>query len=191
MSLSFAGSNDRSIVDEYGRPRDATSVGTSYGDFRTGVSARYERSYRWWAGFSASYGESAWNQIYNSKEPAFSYFQRVAIPAEIHDLSGAYLVHGKAWRYGLQPYAELGMGALIFDYQGGAKGNVPTALTATQTRFAGNAAVGVTMDLKKRFGLRAGYRTLAYISPDFHTGGVGYKQYTVMQQPILGMFLRF
>jgi hypothetical protein len=57
----------QSVHDDYARGVDGSSTGTTYGDFALGVMARYERSYRWWAEYAITYGQTQWNQVYNNK----------------------------------------------------------------------------------------------------------------------------
>lgn len=203
LSVSFSNLSSQSIHDGLDNNIPGSSVGTPYWNFAPGVQARYERSYRWWAGYFVNYGETNWKQVYSTQGLGNGVFQHASVPLQLHEISGAYLLKSRPLTFGIRPYAEFGAGALMFNPSQnptGVLGDGAIAIGSTdhwrdlamQTRFSGNAEVGATMDLRKHLGVRAAYRTLAYVAPNFHQGvAFGYKQYSIAQQPMLGIFVKF
>lgn len=105
------------------------------------------------------------------------------VKANQHEVTAAY-VYRHRW-HGFTPFAEAGVGALVFDPTG-----TPTASTETRAAFLYGA--GADFKLTKRAFLRAEYRGLVYNSPTFGFGPVlGFDRTTHRAEPSIGFGYRF
>ncbi len=99
-----------------------------------------------------------------------------------HEVTAAY-VYRRPMHF-LTPFAEAGLGSIVFDPTGAPFG------TSTQARLAFVYGAGADFNVTKRIFLRAEYRGLIYDSPTF---GVisGYDRYTHRAEPSAGVGYRF
>jgi opacity protein-like surface antigen len=105
------------------------------------------------------------------------------VKANQHEVTAAY-VYRHRW-HGFTPFAEAGVGGLIFDPTG-----APGASTETKAAFVYGA--GGDFNLTKRVFLRAEYRGLVYNSPTFGVGPLaGLDRITHRAEPSIGFGYRF
>src|SRR6267378_3994674 len=126
---------------------------TRSGGFLVGYSYQFNQ----WIGAEGNYGYTRNTQNY------FGSFGQSSIQADVHELTGSFVLHIPVNVAKVRSYALAGAGALIFD---------PTEkfFVNGMDRQAKPAFVyggGVNLDITSRFGMRAEYRGLVFNAPDF------------------------
>ena len=88
---------------------------------------------------------------------------------------------------GFQPFASAGLGSIQFKpTRGGGQG------APIQARAAYYYSVGLQHDyFSSHFGLRAGFRQVFFLAPDFLQNYLTIKQHTITSEPTVGFYLRF
>ena len=150
---------------------------TRSGGFLVGYSYQFNQ----WIGAEGNYGYTRNTQNY------FGSFGPSSIQADVHELTGSFVLHIPVNVAKVRPYALAGAGALIFD---------PTDKfivdgMGRQTKAAFVYGGGVNYDITHNFGMRAEYRGLVYKAPDFGLTGLNLDKVTHFAQPSLGFFYRF
>ena len=117
----------------------------------------------------------------------------------MHEFTAAYLAKAPHFKFGMKPYGEAGMGALIFSpaestvtYSNNPNQPIPVI---TQRRFTGLYAIGVeTPVLIDHLGARFEYRSLWYTAPSFNdtNGGPGDSTRPMFtQEPVVSVYYKF
>ena len=144
------------------------------------VSAR--QTYHYWLGWEVNYGYTRFAERYSA--PTYG----VQVQNNMHEVSGAYLVHGPTIPIlGLQPFAGVGVGALIF---------LPT--TTGGQGFSQHAEVPILYEFGANFplltshlGLRLQYRGLSYKVPDFGSAQLTQNARRQTAEPSVGAYFHF
>jgi outer membrane immunogenic protein len=168
VSVQALGSFVKSTTDN-GVQQSATDSG--------GVLANYRFFFTSDNGVEVNYGYSLNTQTYGLPTGPFG------VKAHQDEVSAAYVYRHPLHRF--TPFAEAGVGALIFDPK-----DAPGASTQTQAAFVYGA--GADYSLTKRVFLRAEYRGLVYNSPTFDlTETSGTDRVTHRAEPSIGFGYRF
>jgi opacity protein-like surface antigen len=146
-----------------------------------GLLAGYSYQFHRWAGVEANYGYTRNTQNYLSSSGP------VGIQSDIHQITGAFVLHVPVETGIVKPYALAGTGALIFD----PTSDVGIVAADQQTRAAFLYGGGLNFDLVRNFGIRAEYRAFVYKTPDFKVGILDVDKVTHLAQPSVGVFFRF
>jgi outer membrane immunogenic protein len=154
-----------------------TQEATRSGGFLVGYSYKFHR----WAGVEGNYGYARNTQKY------FATSGPTAIQSNIHEITGAFVLHVPLETPIVKPYALAGTGALIFD----PTDNGRLAGADQQTKAAFVYGGGVNFDVAHNFGIRAEYRGFVYKTPDFKLGILELDKTTHLAQPSIGIFFRF
>ena len=152
---------------------------TKSGGFLVGYSFQLNR----WASAEANYGYSRNTQSYSGN------FGRAAIQANVHEITGAFVLNIPANVPKVRPYVLAGGGALVFDPTRNAGGFVSGAESQGKAVFLYGG--GVNFDITRNVGFRAEYRGLVYKTPDFQIGRLDSDKFTHLAQPSAGIFFRF
>ena len=110
-----------------------------------------------------------------------------AIQTQADEFTLGYLVTPPYTVLGLRPYASAGIGGIRFaPTRGGGQG----APAVGRVGYYYN--LGVQKDvIRDTFGIRAGFRQLFYIAPDFYQNYLTINQRTYTTEPMIGFYLRF
>src|SRR4029077_157333 len=158
--------------------RGLVQQGTQTGGFLAGY--RYHLS-RWFAA-EANYGYARNTQKY------FGTGASARVQANVHEITGAFVVTAPAIHDKFNTFALAGGGGLVFDPTGN-PGGFPGATTETKGTFLYGG--GLDYDLAKRLALRIEYRGLVYKAPNFNLAGLNTDQFTHVAQPSAGLVFRF
>jgi len=168
VSVQAFGSFVKSTTDN-GVQQSATDSG--------GVLANYRFFFTSDNGVEVNYGYSLNTQTYGLPTGP------LGVKAHQDEVSAAYVYRHPLRRF--TPFAEAGVGALIFDPK-----DTPEA--STQTRAAFVYGAGADFKLAKRVFLRAEYRGLVYDSPTFGLSDtLGPDRVTHRAEPSIGFGYRF
>ena len=123
-------------------------------------------------GVEVNYGYSRNSQTYGLPEGT------LGVNSNQHEVTAAY-VYRHPFR-SFTPFAEAGLGGLVFDPRG-------TAGASTQTRLAFVYGAGADFNITKRVFVRAEYRGLVYNSPTFDVASaIGADRTTHRAEPSVG-----
>ncbi|HEY6414086.1 MAG TPA: outer membrane beta-barrel protein [Edaphobacter sp.] len=146
------------------------------------VTVRYTRSP--YVGFEFNYGYARYTQHYTSNG-ADAYIIG-GVQANTSEYTLGYVAHPRRQFLGLQPFLGGGIGALSFK---------PTSSggQGLQRQAAGvyYYNLGVEKTITEHFGVRANFRQLFYLAPDFYQNYLTIQKYTSTIQPGAGIYLRF
>lgn len=114
-------------------------------------------------------------------------FSGLQIQTQANEFTLGYLVTPPYTIFGLRPYASAGAGSIRFAPTRGGGQNAPT-----QARAAYYYNLGVQKDIVgSYFGVRAGYRQVFFLAPDFLENYLTIKKHTSTSEPMIGFYLRF
>jgi opacity protein-like surface antigen len=168
VSVQALGSFVKTTTDN-GVQQSATNSG--------GVLANYRFFFTNDNGVEVNYGYSLNTQAYGLPSGLFG------VRAHQHEVTAAYVYRHPLRR--LTPFAEAGVGALVFDPN-------DVAGASAQTRAAFVYGGGADFNLTKRVFLRAEYRGLVYNSPTFDLSETsGTDRVTHRAEPSVGFGYRF
>lgn len=153
---------------------------TKSGGLLVGYSYQFHR----WAGVEGNYGYTRNTQNYFASPRQGG---QTGVQSDIHQFTGAFVLHVPVEAPVVKPYALAGAGALVFE----PTDSVRVAATDQQTRAAFVYGGGVNFDIARNFGIRAEYRGLVYKAPDFKVGTLDLDKITHLAQPSVGVFFRF
>jgi len=146
-----------------------------------GFLVGYSYQFNAWTGVEGNYGYTRNIQDYSGT------IGQSSIQANIHELTGSFVLHIPVRATSVRPYVLAGAGALIFD---------PTDRSIVngldrQTKAAFVYGGGLNFDITRNFGMRAEYRGLVYNVPDFTVSSLHLDKVTHLAQPSIGFFVRF
>lgn len=169
VSVQAFGSFVKSTTDSNGVEQSATNSG--------GVLANYRFFFSNNHGVEVNYGYSLNTQTYGLVSGP------LGVKSNQHEATAAYVYRHKL--LGFTPFAEAGVGALIFDPR-------DFAGASTQTRAAFVYGAGADFNLTGRLFLRAEYRGFVYNSPTFDLAATqGTDRITHRAEPSIGFGYRF
>jgi len=146
-----------------------------------GLLVGYSYQFHRWAGVEANYGYTRNTQNY------FGSAGQSGIQSDIHQVTGAFVLHVPLETGIVKPYALAGTGALIFN----PADNVGIAAADQQSRATFMYGGGLNFDIVRNFGIRTEYRGFVYKAPDFKIGTLNLDKVTHLAQPSVGIFFRF
>jgi outer membrane immunogenic protein len=143
-----------------------------------GVLANYRFFFTQSSGVEVNYGYSLNTQSYGLPSGF------LGVKSNQHEVSAAYVYRHTLRRF--TPFAEAGVGGLVFDPTGGAPG------ASTQSRAAFVYGGGADFNITNRIFLRAEYRGFVYNSPTFDLReALGADRVTHRAEPSVGFGYRF
>lgn len=169
--------------------------GTNYQDFqiRQGtsnglgglVTIRYTKSA--FLGAEFNYSFVRYSERYTSSAlPPASFASPLNVQTRASEYTLGYVVHAPTL-LGLRPFGAVGLGTTGFYPTKFAGSGLPTQARATYYYALGVDAPIIT----DRFGVRAQFRQLFLLAPDFGQNYLTIKQHTTSSQPAIGLYLRF
>jgi outer membrane immunogenic protein len=157
--------------------RGIAQEATRSGGFLAGYSYQFHR----WAGIEGNYGYTRNTQKFTDA------LGETGIQSDIHQITGAFVLHVPVETPIVKPYALAGAGALVFN----PTDNAGIAAADRQSRAAFQYGGGLNFDVARNFGIRAEYRGFVYKTPDFKIGTLNLDTFTHLAQPSVGIFFRF
>lgn len=108
------------------------------------------------------------------------------IQTRADELTFGYLVTPPHKLFGLDPYLSAGVGTTEFKPTAhGGQGQL------AQARLTYYYSAGLQYDLSEHFGLRAGWRQVFFMAPDFYANYLQIEKRTYTSEPTAGFYLRF
>ena len=150
------------------------------------VTLRYIKSPL--VGFEFNYGYARYTENYNFNNltPTGPSPAVLGIQTNVTEYTVGYVAHTPRL-FGVQPFAAVGAGSLAFrPTGGGGQGFTPQARAAY---FYGLGAENLVFG--EHFGLRAQFRQIFFLAPDYQTNYLANKQRAVTSEPTVGFFIRF
>ncbi len=144
-----------------------------------GGLASFRQPYRPWLGYEINYGFTRYSEFYAKGV--------TTVQDNVHELNAAYLVQTRTAYYGLQPFATIGTGLMIF---------APTSAgghgQSTQLLPAFVYSLGVNyVALSDHIGIRVQYRSLTYKTPNFNNVLLDTHTLRRTMEPSVGVYYRF
>jgi hypothetical protein len=134
-------------------------------------------------GFEFNYGYARYTDTFTP----FGSQTSAGVQQNAGEYTFGYVAHTRKQYFGVNPFASAGAGTMIFRPTPGGGLALPE-----QARAAYYFSVGAeTTVLSPHFGVRAQYRQLFFLAPDFETNYLTIKQRTSTFEPGFGFFLRF
>ena len=148
-----------------------------------GILAGYTFNLNRWAAVEGDYGFSRHTDTYSGT------FGTYGIQANLHEITGAFLLRLPIAVSRARPYALAGAGALRFN----PTSNLDSMAVGAQAQTKGVFLYGggVNIDLKRNIGVRAEYRGMLVKVPDFGDASLTMNTTTHLAQPSIGIYYRF
>jgi opacity protein-like surface antigen len=161
--------------------KDSTTDSATHTATRSGgLLVGYSYEFNSWAGVEGNYGYTRNTQNY------IGTFGQSSVRADMHELTGSFVVHIPVHVANVRPYALAGGGALIFNPADDFANGIDRQARGTFV-YGG----GVNFDVTHNFGIRAEYRGLVYKAPDFKLEALNLDKVTHVAQPSVGFYFRF
>ena len=153
------------------------------------VTLRYVKSPLVGFEFNFSYARYTENfTLTNSAStPAMEQGFALGVQTNANEYTLGYVAHTRAQHFGVIPFASIGAGSIAFKpTAGGGQGYLE------QARAAYYYSVGADTPLyAKYFGLRASFRQVIYLAPDYETNYFTDLKRSISSEPTFGFFIKF
>lgn len=149
------------------------------------VTLRYTA--RPYFGLEFNFGNARFTQNYTFTPSPSPTILTGGAQAGARELTFGYVVHPRSRPFGLQPFLGAGAGTTRFKPTPHGGQGLPTQYRATYYYTVG---VEGTFP-NSHFGVRAGFRQLFYLAPDFLQNYLTIKQHVRTSEPNIGFFVRF
>jgi hypothetical protein len=146
------------------------------------VTIRYTKSP--WIGAEFNYSYARYTQHYTSN--GTDAYLLGGVQANASEYTLGYIAHPRRQFFGVQPFLGGGLGLLHFKPTSSGGQSLPT-----QGAAAYYYTVGVEKPISQHFGVRANFRQLFYLAPDFYQNYLTIEKHTSTIQPGAGFYLRF
>ena len=181
FGVSGAGIFTKSVSGQIiptGAPNFGATVSESAGNTVGAlVSLRYVA--RPFVGAEFNYGYARYRETFNTAP--------FGIQTTANEFTLGYLAMPDHSLFGFKPFASAGAGSIEFKPTAGGGVGAPK-----QARAAYYYSVGLQQEyLSSHFGLRASFRQVFFLAPDFLQNYLTIKQRTVTSEPTVGFYLRF
>jgi hypothetical protein len=149
-----------------------------------GALVTVRQPYRPWLGWEANVGYTKFYDAFNKGE--------VKTESNVTDVTISYLVQAPSV-YGVQPYASLGGGVVVFSPIQGTLTNLLTPQTSLPSQLVPEFTynLGLNVPVFARLGVRGGMRSLIYKTPDFHQEVINNQRLRTTYEPYIGVYFRF
>lgn len=134
-------------------------------------------------GFEGNYGYARYTDTFTP----FGGFPNGGVQQNASEYTLGYVAHTRKQYFGVTPFVSAGLGTMVFRPTPGGGLALPE-----QARAAYYYSLGAeTTVLSPHFGIRAQFRQVFFLAPDFETNYLTIKQHTSTYEPGFGFFLRF
>ena len=157
---------------------------TQYGSNTLGAMATVRYVAKPYVGFEFKYGFARYTENYSPSPNGGSLFQ---IQTTHNEYTLGYLATPPHSIFGLQPFVSGGAGSIEFKPTAGGGEGAPK-----QARAVYYYNVGLQQELAgSHFGVRASFRQLFFLAPDYGQNYLTIKQRTITSEPTIGFYARF
>ncbi len=108
------------------------------------------------------------------------------VQTKVNEYTFGYLVTPAYTIFGLRPFASAGAGPMAFKPTPGGGQEEPE-----KARMTYYYSLGFTKDVSPHFGLRAGFRELFFLAPDFGQDYLTILKHTTTLEPTAGFYIRY
>ena len=127
----------------------------------------------------------------NFEGPAVTSFLPVGlstfqVQTKVNEYTFGYLITPPYTIFGLQPFASVGAGPMAFKPTPGGGQELPE-----KARMTYYYSLGFGKDLSPHFGLRAGFRELFFLDPDFGQNYLTILKHATTYEPMAGFYIRY
>jgi hypothetical protein len=127
----------------------------------------------------------------NYEGPAVSAFlpngiTKFQVQTKVNEYTFGYLISPAYTIFGLRPFASAGGGPMAFKPTPGGGQEEPE-----KARMTYYYSLGFTKDLSPHFGLRAGFRELFFLDPDFGQNYLTILKHATTLEPTAGFYIRY
>lgn len=151
------------------------------------ATIRYIRSPFVGAEFNYHYARFTENFTYNSLSPGGPSTVVLGVQTNATEYTFGYVAHTRSSYFGVQPFAAVGAGVIAFRPTArGGQGYQP------QARAAYYYEVGAEQSIfNSHFGVRAEFRQVIHLAPDFETNYLRINKRVFSSQPTIGFYYHF
>jgi hypothetical protein len=161
-----------------------TTVMTQYGSNTVGAGATIRYVAKPYIGLEFNYGWARYTQNFSPAPDGSSLFQ---VQNTANEYTLGYVINPPHPLFGFQPFLAVGAGSTEFKPTGGGGEGEPKQARATYYYNVGiEKQFGETP-----FGMRASFRELFFLYPDFGQNYLTIKQRGTTYQPTIGFYARF
>lgn len=164
-------------------PANAPNTGTNVGvnaSNTLGAVATLRYVARPFVGFEFNYGYARYTEDFTYPGPNFG------VQTNAQEFTLGYVATPQRPIFGLQPFVSAGLGSTEFKPTRGGGQNLPVQARATYYY-----SVGLQQEVLDHFGVRASFRQLFFLAPDFGQNYLTIKQRSITSEPTVGFYLRF
>ena len=108
------------------------------------------------------------------------------VQTKVSEYTFGYLITPPYTIFGLQPFASVGAGPMAFNPTPRGGQSLPE-----KARMTYYYSLGFGKDLSPHFGLRAGFRELFFLDPDFGQNYLTILKHATTYEPMAGFYIRF
>jgi len=108
------------------------------------------------------------------------------VQTKVNEYTFGYLITPPYTIFGLQPFASVGAGPMGFKPTPGGGQSLPE-----KARMTYYYSLGFSKDLSPHIGVRAGFRELFFLDPDFGQNYLTILKHATTYEPMAGFYLRF
>jgi hypothetical protein len=108
------------------------------------------------------------------------------IQTKVNEYTFGYLITPPYTIFGFQPFASVGAGPMAFKPTPGGGQEEPE-----KARMTYYYSLGMQKDLSPHFGVRAGFRELFFLDPDFGQNYLTILKHTTTYEPMAGFYIRY
>jgi hypothetical protein len=135
-------------------------------------------------GLEFNYGFARYTQDYSNVSGIQS---NIGVQTKVNEYTIGYVVTPAHTFFGFQPFASAGAGSTGFSPTAGGGLGLKTQARATYYYSA-----GIQQDLfSSHFGVRAAFRQVFFLAPDYGQNFLTIKQHTISSEPAIGFYLKF
>jgi len=160
------------------------TIMTQYGSNTLGALGTIRYVAKPYVGFEFNYGFARYTENYSPAPNGSSLFQ---IQTTHNEYTLGYVVTPPHTIFGVQPFISAGAGSIEFKPTAGGGEGAPK-----QARAAYYYNVGLQQEIgASHFGVRASFRQVFFLAPDYGQNYLTIKQHTISTEPTIGFFVRF
>ncbi len=164
-----------------------SKTASDYGSNTFGALISLRYTAKPWVGFEYNYGYARYTENYTGPAVALFAGSVFQVQTKVTEYSLGYVATPSRYKpFGLQPYFGGGAGSLAFKpTPHGGEGEPEKA------RMLYYYNVGFQDELSPHFGLRAGFRQIFFLDPDFGQNYLTIKKHASTYEPMVGFYLRY
>jgi hypothetical protein len=168
-------------------PADSGCSLTQFGSNTAGLLVSLQYVAKPYFGLEINYGSARYTENYEG--PAIQVSQGISnfqVQTKVNEYTFGYLATPPHKLFGFQPFLGAGFGTLAFK---------PTAFGGQELPEKARAvyyySLGLQKDYGAHFGLRAGFRELFFLDPDFGQNYLTILKHANTYEPMAGFYLRY